>query len=283
LILTTRPQRSGEAYAKIWLQEEGESPLRHFTRAQADALAARMAAAHPNLRVAWGMRYGNPSIAEGIEQLAAQGCRRILLAALYPQYSAATAATAYDKAFEHLTTMRWQPAIRTLPAYHDDAAYIDALAASVRAGLDDARQAEGEPEMLLCSFHGLPEENLHKGDPYHCFCQKTGRLLREALDWPEDRFLTVFQSRFGPKEWLKPYADVTVAELARKGVKRLAMLSPGFAADCVETLEEIDIGLRETFEENGGEHFRYIPCLNDGAPGMAMLERLVTRELGGWI
>jgi len=283
LILTTRPQRSGEAYAKIWMQETGESPLRHFTRAQSERLAERLADRHPQLSVDWAMRYGQPSIAEGIERLTKAGCRRILLVALYPQYSAATTATAYDKAFDHLKTMRWQPAIRTLPPYHDDPAYIEALAATVRRGLEEAEAAEGAPEMLLCSFHGLPEENLQKGDPYHCFCQKTGRLLQEALDWPADKFMTVFQSRFGPKEWLKPYADVTVEQLAKQGVKRLAMLSPGFASDCVETLEEIDMGLRETFEENGGEHFRYIPCLNDGEAGMAMLETLVKRELGGWV
>lgn len=283
LILTTRPQRSGEAYAKIWRKETDESPLRYYTRLQAEALGERLASRHPHLRVAWGMRYGRPAIAAGIDELAAQGCRRILLAALYPQYSAATTATAYDKAFDHLKTMRWQPAVRTLPSYHDDPAYIDALAASVRAALQDAEKAEGAPEMILCSFHGLPEENLSKGDPYHCFCQKTGRLLQEALGWPEDRFMTVFQSRFGPKEWLKPYADVTVEDLAKRGVKRLAMLSPGFASDCVETLEEIDIGLRETFEENGGEHFRYIPCLNDAEAGLTLLERLVERELGGWL
>lgn len=283
LILTTRPQRSGEAYAKIWMKQADESPLRFYTRAQSEALAARLSAADPRVTVDWAMRYGTPSIAEGLERLTAKGCRRVLLAALYPQYSAATTATAYDKAFDHLKTLRWQPAVRTLPPYHDDQAYIDALADSVTAGLAAARDAEGEPEMILCSFHGLPEENLHKGDPYHCFCLKTGRLLREALAWPEDRFMTVFQSRFGPKEWLKPYADVTVEALARQGVKRLAILSPGFAADCVETLEEIDIGLRETFLENGGEHFRYIPCLNDGAAGTAMLESLVTRELGGWL
>jgi len=283
LILTTRPQRSGEAYAKIWMEETQESPLRFYTRAQADGLAAKLKASYPTVRVAWAMRYGQPAIAQGIEELTQQGCRKILLAAVYPQYSAATTATAYDKAFDHLKTMRWQPAIRTLPPYHDDPAYIEALAKTVRAGLAEAKSQEGEPEMLLCSFHGLPEENLQKGDPYHCFCQKTGRLLQEALGWPEDRFMTVFQSRFGPKEWLKPYADVTVGELGKKGVKRIAMLSPGFASDCVETLEEIDIGLRETFEENGGEHFRYIPCLNDGPAGIEMLESLVRRELGGWI
>ncbi|MBP5858160.1 ferrochelatase [Marivibrio halodurans] len=283
LILTTRPKRSGEAYAKIWMEEADESPLRFHTRAQGEALADRLGSLDRRVHVDWAMRYGTPSIARGLDRLTARGCRRILLAALYPHYSAATTATAYDKAFDHLRTMRWQPSIRTLPPYHDDMAYIGALRDSVRADLDAARAAEGEPEMLLCSFHGLPKENLTKGDPYHCFCQKTGRLLREALDWPADRFMTVFQSRFGPKEWLQPYADVTVADLARRGVKRLAILSPGFAADCVETLEEIDIGLRETFLENGGEHFRYIPCLNDSVGGTDMLESLIRRELGGWL
>ena len=284
IILRTRPKKSAEAYRKIWRADTNESPLRHYTRAQADALGARLAeAGGARVVIDWAMRYGTPSIAEGLDRLMAAGCRRILLAPLYPQYAAPTTASVQDAAFDHLKTLRWQPALRTLPAYHDDPAYIEAVASRVRATLAEAEAAEGPPEALVCSFHGLPAENLTKGDPYHCFCQKSGRLLREALGWPADRFHTVFQSRFGPKEWLKPYADETVAALGRDGVKRLAILSPGFAADCVETLEEIDIGLRETFEENGGESFRYIPCLNDGEAGLDMLETLIRRELAGWI
>lgn len=277
IILNTRPRKSGEAYRKIWMEETNESPLRFYTRAQAHALAPRLA--DNGVIVEWAMRYGNPSIAEGIDALCDKGCQQILIAALYPQYSAATTASVYDKAFDHLKARRWQPAIRTLPAFHDDPAYINALANSVRSHLAKVP----EPEVLLCSFHGLPKENLDKGDPYHCFCQKTGRLLREALDWPEDRFEVVFQSRFGPKEWLQPYADETVAKIASGGIKSMAMLSPGFVSDCVETLEELAIGLRETFEENGGETFHYIPCLNAEVPMIDLLETLTRREIAGWV
>lgn len=277
IILNTRPKKSGEAYAKIWMEETNESPLRHYTRAQAEAVGPRLAA--DGIAVEWAMRYGNPSVAAGIDALIEKGCTRILLAALYPQYSAATTASAYDKAFAHLESLRWQPAVRTLPSFHDEPGYIAALADSVRAQIAD----KPEPDVLLVSFHGLPRENLDKGDPYHCFCQKTGRLLREALAWPEDRFRVVFQSRFGPKEWLQPYADETVAQLGKDGVKSLAVISPGFVADCVETLEELAIGLRETFEENGGERFDYIPCLNAGTAMTDLLETLVRRELAGWV
>lgn len=277
IILNTRPKKSGEAYRKIWMKEADESPLRFYTRAQADALAPRLQ--QDGVEVAWAMRYGTPSIAEGLDALREKGCQRILIAALYPQYSAATTASVYDKAFEHLKSVRWQPAVRTLPSFHDEPAYIEALAESVRGGL----KGRPEPERLLCSFHGLPRENLDKGDPYHCFCQKTGRLLREALDWPEDRFGVVFQSRFGPKEWLQPYAEPTVRALAESGVKSIAMISPGFVADCVETLEELAIGLKETFEEHGGKDFSYIPCLNADTGMIGLLERLTRRELSGWV
>lgn len=278
VILTTRPTRSGRNYAKIWNRERDESPLRTITRAQATALAARFR--DDDIAVDWAMRYGTPAIAERLDFLSEQGCRRILLAPLYPQYSAATTATACDQAFRHLMTLRWQPSVRTLPPYYDEAAYIDALAASVQEGFD---RLDWEPEVLLASFHGLPKENLAKGDPYHCHCQKTARLLRERLGWPEDRLRIVFQSRFGPKEWLQPYADVAAAELARQGVERLAVISPGFAADCVETLEELDIGLRETFLEAGGKQFAYLPCLNDTPESIDLLESLTRRELAGWL
>lgn len=277
IILNTRPKKSGEAYRKIWRTETDESPLRYYTRAQADALQTRFSG--PEIVVDWAMRYGTPAIAERIEALRDQGCRRILVLPLYPQYSAATTASVQDAVFDHLKTLRWQPALRTLDTFHDDPGYIQALARSVRSHL----AGKPEPEQLLCSFHGLPRENLDKGDPYHCYCQKTGRLLREALDWPEERFQIVFQSRFGPKEWLKPYAVETITHLARSGTKSVAILSPGFVADCVETLEELAIGLRETFEENGGEKFDYIPCLNADAAMIDLLEALTRRELSGWI
>ena len=279
LVLTRRPQRSGHAYERIWNRELDESPLRTTTRAQADKLSAAMAS-EPRIQVDWAMRYGNPAIGPAIERLKDQGCDRILLFPLYPQYSAATMATAYDKAFDHLKTMRWQPAVRTVPPYHDHPAYIDALARSVRTHMEGLAW---KPDVIVASFHGLPEASLAKGDPYHCHCQKTTRLLRNALAMPEDKLVIAFQSRFGRAEWLKPYTDDKVAELARGGAKNLLAITPGFSADCVETLEEIDIGTREVFMENGGENFSLVPCLNDSAPSVAMINDIVRRELLGWL
>jgi ferrochelatase len=210
----------------------------------------------------------------------AAGCRRILLLALYPQYAAATTATAYDQAFRALMAVRWQPAIRTAPPYHDHPLYIDALAASIERHLADL---PWQPEVLLASFHGLPKRYLTLGDPYHCHCAKTARLLRERLGWGEDRLRLTFQSRFGREEWLQPYTDQTVLGLARDGVKRLAIVTPGFAADCVETLEEIAIEARESFLEHGGEHFAFVPCLNDADDHIRLLAGIVRRELAGWL
>lgn len=278
-VLTRRPQKSGEAYEKIWNRELDESPLKTVSRAQAEKLAALFADTDI-VEVDWAMRYGFPPIAERLEALKAKGCDRVLLFPLYPQYSASTTATANDKAFDALKTMRWQPAIRTVPPYHDHPAYIDALAGSLTehlAGLD------WEPEVVLASFHGLPEEYFLKGDPYHCHCQKTARLLRERLGWPEERLRITFQSRFGRAEWLKPYTDKTVEELARGGVRRMAVITPGFAADCVETLEEIAIGVGEIFRENGGEQFTLVPCLNDSEASIGMLRTIVGEELQGWL
>ena len=279
LVLTRRPQRSGHAYERIWNRELDESPLRTITRAQADKLSTAMAG-EPRIRVDWAMRYGNPAIGPAIERLKDQGCDRILLFPLYPQYAAATVATAYDKAFDHLKTMRWQPAVRAVPPYHDHPGYIDALARSVRTHMEGL---DWKPDVIVASFHGLPEDCLTKGDPYHCHCQKTTRLLRTALALPEDKLVITFQSRFGRAEWLKPYTDDKVAELARGGAKNLLAITPGFSADCVETLEEIDIGTREVFIGNGGENFSLVPCLNDSAPSVAMLNDIVRRELLGWL
>jgi protoporphyrin/coproporphyrin ferrochelatase len=279
VVLTRRPQRSGHAYERIWNRELDESPLKTITRAQADKVATAMGP-EKRVQVDWAMRYGQPAIAAVIERLKAQGCDRILLFPLYPQYSAATVATALDKAFDVLKTMRWQPATRTVPPYHDHPAYIDALARSVRAHLEEIAW---KPDVIVASFHGLPEDSLAKGDPYHCHCQKTTRLLRTALALPEDKLVIAFQSRFGRAEWLKPYTDDKVAELARGGAKNLVVITPGFAADCVETLEEIDIGTRAVFMENGGENFSLVPCLNDSPAGTAMLSEIVRRELLGWL
>jgi ferrochelatase len=280
IILSVRPRRRGRDYDRIWNREKDESPLKTITRAQAEKLGAALAARDARIRVDWAMRYGNPSIAAGLSSLKAQGCERILIMPLYPQYAAATTATVCDKAFETLAKMRWQPAIRVLPPYHDDPIYIDAVASSIKAGL---AKLPFVPEMVLASFHGMPEEYLAKGDPYHCHCAKTARLVRERLGLDEARFMLTFQSRFGSAEWLKPYTDETVRSLARRGVKNLSVAMPGFAADCLETLDEIAVENAEIFRHNGGENFAALPCLNDSEAGMAVIRHLADRELSGWI
>ena len=279
IVLTTRPKKSGRAYDSIWNRERNESPLRTVTRAQAEKLAAEMQT-RPSVIVDWAMRYGAPSIRERLVALQRQGADRILLFPLYPQYSAATTATANDKAFEVLMGLRRQPAIRTVPPYYDDPVYIEALAASIRkalAGLDF------EPELVLASFHGLPREYALKGDPYPYHCEETTRLLRAKLGFDDAKLRLAFQSRFGRAEWLRPYTDETVRRLAEEGVKRLAVVTPGFAADCVETLEEIAGQNAEIFREHGGERFAAIPCLNDSDEGMRVIRSVVERELQGWI
>lgn len=280
VILTTRPSRSGAKYASIWDNERNMSPLLAITIDQTEKLRKDLANLSPKLEVDYAMRYGNPSIASRIDALKAKGCDRILLVPLYPQYAAATSATVCDKAFEHLMTMRWQPAVRVAPQWHDDPVYIEALATSVRASL---AKLDFEPEVLIASFHGVPKKYLLQGDPYHCFSAKTGRLLREALGWPSDRFRTTFQSRFGNDEWLKPYTDETIEGLAKSGVKRIAVVAPGFVADCLETIEELGEENREIFEHNGGEKYAYLPCLNDSDEGIAVIRHVITRELQGWI
>jgi len=278
VVLRTRPKRSGANYAKIWNHERNESPLRTYTRAQGEKLAARLAG--DGIAVGWAMRYGLPTIASELDALRAQGCDRILLFPLYPQYSATTTATVNDTAFAHLARLRWQPALRTVPPYPEDPLYIDAVAASIErhlAGLDF------EPEIVLASYHGLPQSYFDQGDPYYCHCHKTTRLLADRLGWPEGRLRMTFQSRFGPAEWLKPYTIQTVEDLAKAGVKRIAVVNPGFVADCLETLEEIAVGNAEVFHEHGGERFSHVPCLNDGPEGMAVIEAVVRRELAGWI
>lgn len=279
VILTKRPFSSGHAYESIWNRERDESPLRTITRSQADKLA-QLYAAEPRFLVDWAMRYGQPAIADRLDAMRQAGCDRILVFPLYPQYAAATTATVCDKAFDALKTMRWQPAIRTVPPYHDDPVYIDALATSIRTHL---ATLDFEPEVVLASFHGLPKDYLLKGDPYHCQCAKTARLLRDALGWDGGRLRLTFQSRFGRAEWLQPYTDKTVEALAKDGVKRIAIVTPGFVADCVETLEEIAVLNRDVFIENGGEKFAAIPCLNDSDEGIRVLRHVIDRELGGWV
>ena len=276
IILRTRPAKSAHAYQQVWT--DAGSPLAAVTAAQARGLQARLG---EGVMVSWAMRYGRPAIAQEIARMQAAGCTRIVFAPLYPQYCAATTATAMDALGAALAKMRWQPAIRTLPAYHDDPAYIAALAADLKrqiAALDFA------PEVLLLSFHGMPERTLHLGDPYHCHCRKTARLLSAVLagDFPAMRCEVTFQSRFGRAKWLEPATDAVLAAEARKGTKRLAIAAPGFSADCLETLEELAIRGRETFVGGGGADFAALACLNDSAAGMVMLEALIRRELSGW-
>ena len=280
IVLNRRPQKVGQAYASIWNNELDESFLRTYTRNQSDRLAERLSAKNPRIVVDWAMRYGNPSIPEKLDALKAAGCERILWFPLYPQYAAATTATVNDKAFEALMKMRWQPAVRTVPAYHDEPAYIAALGRSIEAHL---ATLDWQPEKLIASYHGIPQSYFMKGDPYHCHCHKTSRLLREHMGWSEDFLITTFQSRFGPEEWLQPYTDETVEKFAQEGVKRLAVFNPGFVSDCLETLEEIAEEAGEDFLHNGGEQFTHIPCLNDSEAGMDVIETIVRRELAGWI
>ncbi|MCA0979225.1 ferrochelatase [Qipengyuania flava] len=275
IILNTRPKKSAHAYAQVWT-EEG-SPLAVITRQQAEAMQARLG---EGVTVDWAMRYGTPSIPDRLQALMDAGCERILLAPLYPQYSGATTATVVDKAADKLREMRWQPSLRTLPPYHDDPAYIDALAADLTRQLDGL---EFVPEVLLLSFHGMPERTLHLGDPYHCHCQKTSRLLQDRLAERGMRIRTTFQSRFGRAKWLEPATDTVIAEEAGKGTKRMAIAAPGFSADCLETLEELAMQGRDQFLEAGGEQFAALSCLNTSEAGVVMLETLLRRELAGWI
>jgi ferrochelatase len=280
IILTKRPRAKGRDYDSIWNRERDESPLKTITRSQCEQLAADLATLDERIHVDWGMRYGNPSVGSAIDALMAKGCDRILFVPLYPQYAAATTATACDAAFAHLMKMRWQPTLRVAPPYHDDPVYIDAIATSLR---EELARLTFKPDVILVSYHGIPKSYFDKGDPYYCFCAKTTRLMREALGFDEDQLRMTFQSRFGTEEWLQPYTDKTVEALARSGVKKLAIVTPGFSADCLETLEEIGVENRDIFKANGGEQFAAIPCLNDSEQGMRVIRQIVRRELMGWV
>ena len=285
IILSVRPSAKGKDYASIWNKEQDESPLRTITRNQADRLTAwlkdgGLGDGGRKVVVDWGMRYGNPSIKAGIDYLVKQGCDRFLLVPLYPQYAAATSATVCDKAFEALETMRFQPTMRVAHPYHDSQAYIDAMARSIRS---EVAKLPFKPEVLLASFHGVPREYVDKGDPYMRQCIETWQRLRHAMGLSANEFRMSFQSRFGPAEWLQPYTDETIKSMAKAGVKTMAVVAPGFSADCLETIEELGEENREYFEENGGEHFAALPCLNDSEDGMRVLEDIVRRELAGWV
>jgi protoporphyrin/coproporphyrin ferrochelatase len=272
IILNVRPKKSAANYAKVWTDKG--SPLAFYTAAQAEILAEQLSSV---AMVRHAMRYGQPAIDTVLTEMKEAGCNRILIAPLYPQYSGATTATVQDQVFATLAKMRWQPALRTLPPYHDYPAYIGALKASVSQGL---AKLDFEPDAIVASFHGMPERTLHLGDPYHCHCKKTARLLSEALG----RELTIaFQSRFGRAKWLEPATDATLERLAKEGKRKVVIFAPGFASDCLETLEELAMEGRESFLHSGGTDFAYIPCLNDGRDGMKMLEMLIRRELSGWI
>ena len=277
IILNTRPKKSAEAYAKIWREESNESPLRYYTRRQAELLQPLLS---DDVLVDWAMRYGKPSIEERLSAMRDAGCERISVMALYPQYSASTSASVYDDVFRTLLKLRWQPAVRTAAPWHDDEAYIEALAGSVKTHL---ATLDWTPDVIIASFHGLPQSYFDKGDPYHCHCAKTARLLREKLGMDENQLRLTFQSRFGPSKWLKPYTDKTVVDLAENGTKKIAIVTPGFISDCVETLEEIGIALHEDFQAAGGTHFTTIPCLNDTDPSIELLAALAKRDLSGWL
>lgn len=279
IVLNMRPKRSGRLYDRIWNREKNESPLRTYTRAQGEKLATALAD-HPNVVVDWAMRYGQPSIESVTDRLLRQGCERIVVFPLYPQYSATTTATVNDKFFEALMKLRFMPAIRTVPSYETEPFYIEALARSIERHL---ATLSFDPEVILASYHGIPKSYSEKGDPYRAQCLETTRLLRERLGLDENRLRSTFQSRFGPEEWLQPYTDETVAALAKQGVKSVAVLNPGFSVDCLETVDEIGHEAAETFHENGGVNFSHIPCLNDSEDGMKVIETLVRRELQGWV
>ncbi|QPQ54833.1 ferrochelatase [Allosphingosinicella flava] len=272
IILNVRPKKSAHAYAQVW-SEDG-SPLAAITRRQAGALKGAFG---ESVIVDHAMRYGRPAIGERIAALKDQGCERILIAPLYPQYCAATTATANDAAFAALAAMRWQPAIRTLPPYHDDPAYIAALKASLESALE---KLDFAPDAILASFHGMPERTLQLGDPYHCHCRKTARLLSEATG---REIQVAFQSRFGRAKWLEPATDATLAAMPGRGIRKVALVAPGFSADCLETLEELAIRGKEGFLAAGGTDFAYLPCLNDSSPGVEMLRSILARELAGWL
>lgn len=279
IVLNTRPSKSGANYKKIWNVEKDESPLRTYTRSQSERLSQAFAG-EPTIMVDWAMRYGSPSTESVVRRLVDAGCDRIVSLPLYPQYSATTTATANDQLFRALMKLRWAPAVRTVPPYHDEPVYIDALAKSIEKHL---ATLDFEPEVVVASYHGIPKPYFEKGDPYHCHCHKTTRLLRARLGWSEKKLMTCFQSRFGAQEWLQPYTDKTVEKLAKEGVKSIAVINPGFSSDCIETLEEIAQEAGEIFHHAGGQNFTHIPCLNDSDEGMAVIETVVRRELAGWL
>lgn len=281
VILTKRPFTSGAAYKTIWNEEANESPLLTITKDQTAAMKTRLEDIYgTDVVVDYCMRYGNPSTESKVKAMIEQGCQKILFFPLYPHYAGPTSATANDQFFRVLMKEKWQPIARIVEPYYEDPAYIDALAQSIETAY---AQADKRPDLLVCSYHGVPQRYLKEGDPYHCQCQKTTRLLKERLGWDDTQIITTFQSKFGPEEWLQPYTVEEVARLAEKGKTNIAVCAPAFSADCIETLEEINEEIKESFEEAGGEHFTYIPCLNADEAHMDALAGIVQRNLRGWL
>ena len=276
-ILTFRPSKSGKAYKKIWDEQNHGSPLRKFTINQTNKLKDSFKD-NKNLIIDYAMRYGNPSIEKVLNKIVEKGCSKLLLVPLYPQYAASTTATVKDEVFKWMLKQRWQPDIRTIAPWFDDKNYIKALADTVNSNLKNKNTLD----KLIVSFHGIPQRYFKAGDPYHCHCIKTARLLKEELKWPDDKILVTFQSRFGPEPWLQPYTDKTIIEIAKSGKKRIAVIAPGFISDCLETLEELNVEARELFIEHGGENFQYIPCLNDNKFSIKFLNNLIKQNLQGW-
>ncbi|KAA9006901.1 ferrochelatase [Histidinibacterium aquaticum] len=281
VILSKRPFSSGAAYRSIWNEEANESPLMTITKSQTASIAAELKKRHGSeVRVDFCMRYGNPSTESKVREMVEAGCRKILFFPLYPHYAGATSATANDQFFRALMKETWQPTARIVDPYYDRPDYIEALAQSIERKY---AELENRPDILVCSYHGVPKRYLEEGDPYHCQCQKTTRLLKERLGWDDTKITTTFQSRFGPEEWLQPYTVEEVARLAERGKKRIAVCAPAFSADCIETLEEINEEIRESFEEAGGEEFTYIPCLNDDPAHIDALVNVIDENLSGWV
>ena len=271
-ILNFRPSKTAHAYKKIWLKEANESPLRYYTRNQAQKLQQELVG--ENIIVNFAMRYGNPSIKSKLNELKNKGCENIIILPLYPQYAAATTATVCDEVYRTLMKMRWQPSLQIVPHYESEPLYVNALVKSIEKKIETI---SWKPDLIIASYHGIPKKYFDKGDPYHCYCHKTTRLIKEKF--PKIEIQTTFQSRFGPQEWLTPYTDKTLESLSAKGIKNLLVICPGFASDCVETLEEINILGRETFLKNGGEKFDFIPCLNDSSEHIKLFENLVKKYL----
>ena len=281
IILTKRPFTSGAAYKSIWNHEQNESPLLTITKAQTEKIKEEMFDRYGDkVLVDFCMRYGNPSTKSVVKGLIKKGCRKILFFPLYPQYAGATSATANDEFFRSLMKQTWQPTARTISPYFDRPDYINALATSIEQAYE---KAEIRPDILVCSYHGVPKRYLIQGDPYHCHCQKTTRLLKERLGWDNTQIVTTFQSKFGPEQWLQPYTVQEVAHMAENGQKNIAVCAPAFSADCIETLEEINEEIKESFEHAGGEHFTYIPCLNDSEGHITVLSNVISENLQGWV